>query len=136
MFEVDKAFSVARAIQDGIRSVNGALAQTATLGPYASVLAGINAALAAANVAKILATKFDAGSAGGGSISAPNIPTSGSGTNTVPTINNAANSAPIQATSFNEDGSNKSMVVKAIVVETDITDSQRRISKIERMSEF
>lgn len=133
MFEVDKAFNVARAVQDGIRSVQAALTIPP---PGGQILAGVNAAIAAANVAKILATKFDAGGAGGSNtISAPNV-SSGGGSNSVPTINNAANSAPIQATSFDESGRNQNMTVRAVVVETDITDSQKRINKIERMREF
>lgn len=79
MFEVDKAFNVARTIQDGIRSVQAALTIPP---PYGTVLAGINGALAAANVAKILATKFDPGATAstpdlstGSQTSVPQIPT-------------------------------------------------------------
>lgn len=129
MFQTDKAFSVARAVQDGIRSVQGALAQTAILGPYAQVLAISNGVLAAANIAKILATKFDAGTTGGG----VDLGSGGGGvslpSNNVPQINTQA---PIinPTTSFNNQGQNMNYQ-RVYVVEKDITDTQARVAKLE-----
>jgi hypothetical protein len=131
MFQVDKAFNVARAVQDGIRSVQAALTIPP---PGGQILAGVNAAIAAANVAKILATKFEGG--GASATSAPSIPSGGAGGNNVPTINNAQTSAPIQSTSFDENGRNKNIEVVAKVYEGEMTAAQKRTDKINKMAEF
>ena len=127
-FQAEKAFSVARAIIDGYRSVVGALAQTATLGPAASVLAASNAILAAANVAKILSTKYESGSTaaaggGGGGVSLP----SGSANQSIPMPTIAAPVNPQASTQLNAQGYN---VSKVVVVEKDITTVQNRINRL------
>jgi hypothetical protein len=131
MFQVDKAFNVARAVQDGIRAVQAALTIPP---PGGQILAGVNAAIAAANVAKILATKFEGG--GASASSAPSIPSGGGTGNNVPTINNAQTSAPIQSTSFDESGRNKNIEVVAKVYEGEMTAAQKRTDKINKMAEF
>lgn len=131
MFQVDKAFNVARAIQDGIRSVQAALTIPP---PFGQILAGINAGAAAINVGKILATKFDGGSipsvdtgsaGGGGSISnaASNVNT------TVPSLpqNN-------QSTTFDDNGRN--MNIKAEVVETESRAKTKLIDKYNKQAEY
>lgn len=125
-FNADKAFSLVRAGMDGIRSVTGALAQTATLGPGAIALAVANGLLSVTNVAKIAAMKFDEGGGSSvgsiGSISAP------SGiSNNVPTISQNANT-PL--TKLNSDGSINTPVIKAIVTETDISTTQKNVNSI------
>ena len=126
-FQAEKAFSVARAIIDGYRSVVGALAQTATLGPAASVLAASNAILAAANVAKILSTQYNsgtqAGGGGGGNLALP----SGSGNQNIPMPTIAAPVNPQASTQLNAQGYN---VSKVVVVEKDITTVQNRINRL------
>jgi hypothetical protein len=131
MFEVDKAFSVARAVIDGIRSVQAAL----TIPPPAGyILAAANGVLAAVNIAKIASAKFDGGgSTGGGDISVPstsvNIPSP-----PPPAPPNQPN------TLLDGQGNNltrqQPITVRAIVVETDITDSQNRVGKLQRQSSF
>jgi len=127
-FQAEKAFSVARAIIDGYRSVVGALAQTATLGPAASVLAASNAILAAANVAKILSTQYNSGGTasaggGGGNVSLP----SGSANQSIPMPTIAAPVNPQASTQLNAQGYN---VSKVVVVEKDITTVQNRINRL------
>lgn len=133
-FEIEKAFSIARAVIDGIRSVQGALAQTATLGPAAVVLATLNGALAAANVAKIAATQFD----GGGGSSAPNIGSGGGsvGGGNTPVQTNAPNFQ--QVTNLGAGGQVQSTqtVIKAEVVETETTAKQKRIAKLKKQASF
>lgn len=132
MFEVDKAFNVARAVQDGIRSVQAALTIPP---PGGQLLAIANGALAAANVAKILATKFDEG---GGSASVGDIgggaPAIGGG-GSLPQLNNGQSQQLSQPrTQFDEQGQN--LTLKAYVVEEEISNSQKGRDKVKKMSEF
>ena len=125
MFAVDKAFNVARAVQDGIRSVQAALTIPP---PGGQILAGVNAAIAAANVAKILATKFD----GGGAASAvSDLGSAGSNVSTAaPVVNTIAPTTQTSTTTtlLGEDGQN--MGQRVYVLESDITKSQARIAKL------
>lgn len=126
MFEVDKAFNVARAIQDGIRSVQAALTIPP---PGGQILAIVNAAAAAANVAKILATKFDAGAApSAGGVDAA---TGGTGAPNIPTVNTSAPSTQA-STTFDAQGRNTSIVAK--VYEGEMTSSQKRQAKLEQQA--
>ena len=125
MFAVDKAFNVARAVQDGIRSVQAALTIPP---PGGQILAAVNGALAAANIAKILATKFDAGSVGGSGASDlgnVNIPSSSQ-----PQLNTQAPTT-LNTTQFDEQGNNLNRVY---VVESDITKTQGRVAKLEEQA--
>ena len=129
MFAVDKAFNVARAIQDGIRSVQAALTIPP---PGGQILAGVNAALAAANVAKILATKFDGdGSAGSvadiGAGASTAVPTT-----TAPTVNTAAPTTQA-STTFDEQGRNNNFN-RVYVVESDISRVQNRVAKLQEQA--
>jgi len=132
-FKVNKALAISGAVITGIQSVMAAYASglaTPIIGPATgaiyAVLAGV---MAAANIAKIASSKFDPGGAGGGGGGGATIASAPQ----PPTI-----SAPNQgATQLNPDGSikaadtNKNPVIKAVVVETDITKSQKRVGSIE-----
>lgn len=131
MFAVDKAFNVARTIQDGIRSVQAALTIPP---PGGQILAGVNATLAAGNLAKILATKFEGGSTGdsGSSISGgggiPAVSGNAPQFNSIaPNINPSANQ-PL--TRLDENGRpinvNTSVKVEAEVTESKMTDKQKQ----------
>lgn len=132
-FEVTKAFNLAAAVIDGIRSVQAAylsglavpIIGPATGAAYA-VLSGI---VAAANIAKIASAKFD----GGGS-SAPTIP---SGNPTVPTINTAQTQTQ-PGTRLNPDGTPQtgSQPVQAYVLEKELTDAQKRTGRIQKQGKF
>lgn len=136
MFEVDKAFNIARAIQDGIRSVQAAL----TIPPPAGqILAGANGALAAANVAKIAATKFDGGGVTSGSIGSISAPAFTAGSNSQPSNNSEA----FNPSTFNPSGvsnsgnSNQSgQVNKVYVTETDIRNVSNKVAMIESRATF
>ena len=133
-FEVNKAFSVARAIQDGILSVSGALANTGTLGPGAIALAAVNGVIAAANVAKILATQFEGGSATDtGSV---NVSTPGTFTQAP----NVGGGGGQNQTALNADGSvNKQgqpSVIKAYVVESESAEVSKRVNKLSEQSKI
>lgn len=133
-FEVNKAFSVARAIQDGILSVSGALANTGTLGPGAIALAAVNGVIAAANVAKILASTFEGGSASNsGSV---NVSTPGTFTQ-APNVGGGGGN---NQTALNADGSvNKQgqpSVIKAYVVESESAEVSKRVNKLSEQSKI
>jgi hypothetical protein len=133
-FEVNKAFSVARAIQDGILSVSGALANTGTLGPGAIALAAVNGVIAAANVAKILASTFDGGSASNSS--SVNVSTPGTFTQ-APNVGSGGGN---NQTQLNADGSvNKQgqpSVIKAYVVESESAEVSKRVNKLSEQSKI
>jgi hypothetical protein len=130
MFNVDKAFSVARAVIDGVRSVQAALTLPPPAGP---ILAAVNAVLAVANVANIARTQFNPGSGdsagtdiGGGASAAitapppspPILTPPGSGQNTTQINNGGAYNGRIY------------------VVESDITDNQNQVGKLVTQSQF
>lgn len=122
-FEVDKALSIARATIDGIRSVQAAL----TIPPPAGqILAGANAILAAANIAKIASTKFDSGST---TISA-SVPSTGG--SVAQPINPVAPVRQQDQTNLNAQG----YVTKVIVVEKDITDTQNRVNRLKVQASY
>ena len=127
-----KAFNLAAAVVDGIRSVQAAylsglavpIIGPATGAAYA-VLSGI---VAAANIAKIASAKFE----GGGSVT-PTIP---SGNPTVPTINTASQTQP--GTRLNPDGTPQTSTepVQAYVLEKELTDAQKRSGRIQKQGKF
>lgn len=127
MFEVDKAFNVARAVQDGIRAEQAALTIPP---PGGQILAVANGALAAANVAKILSTQFDGGAQ---NIDVPNVslPTSGGGqtpnTFQPPTFVQ-------QSTQLDDNGNPINQPIQAVVAETQVTSVQNRVSRLYRQS--
>jgi len=146
-FETNKKLQLAQATIQGIQSVLAAFSSGSAIpvigavaGPAYAVLAGITAA---ANIAKIASTKFDGGGLGAtttsGSTSLPNVPAP-------PTINTpGANTS--SATTFDENGQriggnetervmNPTINVKATVVETEMTETQKRVSALETQSKF
>lgn len=141
-FASDKAFNIARAIQDGIRSVQGALANTATLGPGAIVLAGVNAAIAAGNIAKIAATQFDGGGSASGSVTAPSGGAGGGAGGEQPAQFGGANLERIGGDFNSPNGVKKTTAgqgqepIKAYVVSQDVTTAQDKSSVIERRASF
>lgn len=123
-FNVDKAFNIAQATIDGIRSVQAALTIPP---PFGQILAVANGVLAAANVARISSVQFTGTSSAAPSadfgVSAPPPPPAPRGGSNSPlgerTASNA-NQGPIQA----------------VVVETQLRDVQDTIGLIQRRSKF
>lgn len=132
-FDIGKALQLSLATITGIQSVQNSFA-TAALSPvtilnpaYPFISASIAGVLAAANIAKIAATKFGGG---GGSVASVSAPSTGS----TPTLN-----APSQSTTqLAPDGSivnpteQNQPAIKAYVVETEMTDTQKRVAQIEK----
>ena len=145
-FNVNKALQLATATINGIQSVQGAFA-TATASPittvfpaYPFIQAGIAGVLSAANIAKIAASKFDAGGGGatgggGGAAPMPSIPAPP----TIATGNNNTN----QSTLFDESGQNlgfkqkqPQINVTATVGVDEIASKSNRVSVLENQSTF
>lgn len=147
-FKVNKALAIQSAVITGIQGVMNALsAQSVLPEPIATVLrvataVGVGIA-AAANIAKIASTKFDAGGGGGGGgaaalPSAPPIPSP-------PSISTQQNNTS-QSTSFDETGkriggdSEKQMTpviqVKATVGVDEVSSKTNRVETLEKQSTF
>lgn len=143
-FNVNKALQLATATINGIQSVQGAFT-TATASPittvfpaYPFVQAGLAGVFAAANIAKIAASKFEGGgggaTGGGGGAPMPSIPAPP----TIATGNNNTN----QSTLFDESGQNLSkqkqpqINVTATVGVDEIANKSNRVSVLENQSTF
>jgi hypothetical protein len=130
-FAVDKAFNIARAIQDGIRSVQAALTIPP---PGGQILAVVNATIAAANVAKLAASQFEGGSTG--DIGSVNVSTPGTFTQ-APNVGGGGGN---NQTALNPDGSvNKQgqpSVIKAYVVESESAEVSKRVNKLSEQSKI
>jgi hypothetical protein len=132
-FEVNKALQIANTIVNTIVGVRNALAPKPFESPIEMGLRIANAVSigigGVAAIAKISATKF--GSTGGGNVGGVDGGGAGGGA-TAPGIAPPSNGS----TMLNPDGSvkaptNQQPVIKAVVVETDITKTQRNINSIE-----
>jgi hypothetical protein len=144
-FEQDKKAKIASAVISGITGAVSAFAGAMQLGPIAGpIVGGLLAAfvgtMTGINVAKIKKTKFGGAApkpaTGGGAPSA--TPSAINPTSLLPTGSSDNNEAGVNqgGQQNNENGGNSQITVKAIVVETDITDTQNQVSAIESRSEF
>lgn len=133
-FKVNKALAITNGIISTIQGVINALTATSSLPePYATILRVVSAvsvaAAGAANVAKISATQFNSTGGGGGGGSMASLGSAGGGVALEPPSSGS--------TSLNADGTIKAAIgstqptIKAVVVETDITTSQKRVNTIE-----
>lgn len=133
-FKVNKALAITNGIISTIQGVINALtADSALPEPYATILRVVSAvsvaAAGAANVAKISATQFNPGGGGGGGGSMTSLSSGSGGVALAPPSSGS--------TQLNADGTIKAAIgnaqptIKAVVVETDITKSQKRVNTIE-----
>lgn len=141
-FNINKALAITSATISGIQGVVNALsAQSVVPEPFGTVLkvataVGVGLA-AAANIAKISSSKFDESGGGGGASAVTSVPVPAP-----PTISNP--NANVSGTKFDESGKKIEdtkqtpiqVNVKAQVVETEITDSQKNVSAIKDKSTF
>ena len=132
-FQVDKAFRVAQATMDGIGSVTKTLASG---GALAIPLAVSMAVLAAANVAKILATKFDGGKAGGSGSVKPQISTGSNAGNSNPSQQQLPQNQASNPQGTNFDAQGNKIEQRVYVLEEDITDTQNRIARVSEQRKF
>lgn len=143
-----KNFKIQKGIQLALAGIDGAKAITASLAaaplfvgvaPNPAGIAGLAAAISTTGlaIATIAARQFDASS-----WNAPNVDTSGSvggigggSTGNAPSTTNAPSTQPF--TKLDESGRNQSMpMVKAYVVESEMTDSQKRVGRLESQASF
>jgi len=133
-FEVDKAFNVARAVQDGIRSVQGVLAQSSIYGPATIPISIAMGATAAANVAKILATQFngaqavtpsDSGQSFSGGVPSLPTPQTRQGSTLLDDFGN-----PISGQQRDE------QVIRAYLLDKEVEGKMKNLKRIEEQSKF
>jgi hypothetical protein len=160
-FQRDKANNIANAIMAGAQAVLSALA---TMPPASYIMAGLNAALSAVQIATISQQQFKAarggivpGNGNGAIDSVPSLLAPGEAVinstsasmfpETLSMINQAGGgvsftpNVPSNNVSSNGSGiifqdNNQQQAIRAYVVETEITNSQKRVSRIERSVEF
>ncbi|MFY8170057.1 MAG: hypothetical protein ACOVK2_02955 [Candidatus Fonsibacter sp.] len=139
-FEDDKKYKIASATIAGITGAVAAFTGAMSLGPIAGpivggVLAGAVGIMTAMNIAKIKASKFDGGAVtptgpgGGTSTSTSSAPTPPS-----LTINGQANLG--SEGQGNQLYGQRQQVIKAVVLESDITNTQNTLSNYQTMSEI
>ncbi len=144
-FDINKGLSIASATISGIQGVINALsAQSVIPEPFGAILKGVTAvaigASAAANIAKIASSKFDAGGGGGGSASAvASVAVPAPPTINIPSANTN------QSTSFDETGkkvggedktTTPTIKVESSVSVQEINDKQDRVKALETQSTF
>lgn len=139
-FQINKALQLSTAVINGAQSI---LAITSvpdfTLGVQTAIRIAGQVALTAATIAKIATTKFEP-SGGGGGDTGGSLPSLGGGGAAAPTSAAPTTAAPPSppTTGLDEQGNviGRQNVVKAVVVETDITKSQQRIERYNNESSF
>ena len=141
-FKVQKGVQIAQATIDTFKSATGAFSSLASIPVVGPVLGGLAAAAAVAaglaNIKKIAATKFDS-----------ETPPSPPAPPNTPDVNAAVAAAPIPPSlqtggsafggstgAGNQQQGSRQQVVKAIVVESDITNTQNRLSTYQTRSEI
>ena len=130
-FNVNKAFTVAGIVLNTVMGMIKAVSNNPPPSPIGIAGAVITGIMGTAATVKALATKFDdSGSGGGGGGALGSLGSAGGGVGLEP--------PQTGSTSLNADGTIKSAaaanaqpMIKAVVVETDITTSQKRVNTIE-----
>ena len=135
-FDLSKKMQIAQAVISGITGVINILgAKSVVPEPFGSILKGIQAAsfagATAASIAKIDSMQFDASRENIGVPSGSSGGAAGAGLQP-PVVQSPQNSQ----TNVNPDGSIGKQTVKAIVVETDITDKQKKVNTIKETATF
>jgi len=138
-FKVNKALQLSMAVMDGYKAVTASLAQApVAFGPIPNPAGIASLAFAvttsAANVAKILATQYESTSTGGGETPTPSIGSTGE----TPTITQPmAQQAQTPGTNFDAQGNViGGGSIKAYVVETEITNKQTTVNRLQSQAEF
>lgn len=125
-FKVNKALQLAQAGIGAIQAVQVALADPTLVGPSRYIAAAAAGIAGAANVAKIAAMKYDAGSTGGSQPSPSLGGGSGGGTASAPAVD----------LSFLNQGSNKAQPIQTYVLATNVSSAQEAEQKIKDQSKI
>ena len=143
-FEVNKAAQIAQAIISTYQGANAIFASAAAnpssvLFPAQPFLtAGIAVANGLVNVAKIAQTKFESKSVtGGGGASAPSVGSSASVSSSTPSFNLFGQSNSLdEAKSAQSQELTQQIQVKAVVSETEVTNTQKKVNNIKESAEL
>jgi hypothetical protein len=127
-FEINKVYQIAQAAMDGYRAVISTFAETKGGVVLKSIAAGLAGSFAALQIAKISASKFDSSKF---DKTAPKVP-GGDLTAAAPT----QTTAPQTPGRVSNITGNQTTTVKAIVVESDITTTQKRINSIQEIAKL
>ena len=129
-FNVNKAFTVAGIVLNTVMGMIKAVSNNPPPSPIGIAGAVITGVMGTAATIKALATKFDdSGSGGGGGGAVGSLGSAGGGV--------ALEPPSTGSTQLNADGTikaataNAQPTIKAVVVETDVTKTQKRVSTIE-----
>lgn len=138
-FKVNKALQLSMAVMDGYKAITASLAQSpVAIGPIPNPAGIASLAFAATtsalNVAKILATQYESTSTGGGETPTPSIGSTGE----TPTITQPmSQQAQTPGTNFDAQGNViGGGPMKAYVVETEITNKQTTVNRLQSQAEF
>jgi hypothetical protein len=140
-FAIQKAFNLGMAVIDGAKAITSILAQYPKFdGGFAMAAALASAGIASVvNIGKIASAQFEGG---GGAPTAPDIPTGGfeaqTSTGGMATPNVSLFGSANQLNNVgnpNQEGGNN-ITVTAVVSETEMTNTQNRINKIQRNAEL
>ena len=139
--EISKAFAVGQVVMDTYKGIQATFASAAAnpasiaFPAFPFIQAGIAATFGIANIKKILST--NPGSAGGASVPRGGSPGGGGATPATPQFNLMGSGNDLnnrqQSSSVER---REPMAVRAYVTETDITSSQRRVSRMNQLSEL
>ena len=138
-FKVNKALQLSMAVMDGYKAVTASLAQApVAIGPIPNPVGIASLAFAATtsalNIAKILATQYESTSTGGGETPSPSLGNTGE----PPTITQPMAQQPTTpGTNFDAQGNViGGGAMKAYVVETEITNKQTTVNRLQSQAEF
>jgi hypothetical protein len=123
-FKVNKALQITQASIGAVQAVQVALADPTLVGPSRYIAAAAAGIAGAANVAKIMAMKFDGGSTGGSQPSPSVGGGSGGGTTSAPAVD----------LSFLNQGQNKAQPLQTYVLATNVSSAQEAEQKIKDQS--
>jgi hypothetical protein len=138
-FQVNKALQLSLAVMDGYKAITASLAASpvvigAVPNPAGIASLAFAATTSALNVAKILATQYESTSTGGGETPTPSIGSTGE----TPTITQPmSQQATTPGTNFDAQGNViGGGAMKAYVVETEITNKQTTVNRLQSQAEF
>ncbi len=142
-FESEKKTKIASATIAGIQGAISAFTGAMSLGPIAGpivggVLAAAVAAMTAINISKIKSTKFDGGgdAGGGGMRGAIGGGTTEAASPTPPSLSLFGTAGSSTGQGQQDQGLRQQTMVKAVVVESDITNTQNRLATYQQRSEI
>lgn len=128
-FEVNKAFQIANAVINGAQAVTAILSTPdPSLGIMSALRIASSITATALTVAKIGSTQFNSTSQGSGVSTLPSANTN------VPNITPQTQTQPTTTFNGNQNTNFQPTTVKAVVVETEMTNSQQRVEKLTRQS--